>query len=145
MITTMNHTSFTVSNLEQSVDFYQNVLGLELVSYAERDEEFSAAVTGIQGAKLNIAYMKAANCSVELIEYIAGMGERIDTKPCNIGSAHICFNVKEFDRWIDHLKKNHVQFRGALCHVPEGPNKGKQVVYAIDNDGNNLEFIEELS
>lgn len=145
MITTMNHTSFTVSNLQQSVDFYQNVLGLELVSYAERDEEFSSAVTGIKGAKLNIAYMKAANCSIELIEYTSGAGEKLDTKTCNIGSTHVCFNVKEFDAWMKHLEENHVQLRGELCHVPAGPNKGKQVVYAMDIDGNNLEFIEELS
>ena len=30
MITRMNHMSFTVSNLERSVDFYHNTLGLEL-------------------------------------------------------------------------------------------------------------------
>lgn len=144
MITTMNHTSFTVSDLEKSIAFYQNVLGLELVSLAERGETFSSAVTGISGAKMNIAYLKAANCSIELIEYTGGAGERLDTKTSNTGSAHVCFNVKNFDEWMIHLRNNNVRFRGELCHVPAGPNKGKQVVYAMDNDGNNLEFIEEL-
>ena len=67
MISTVNHVSFTVSNLEESIEFYKNVLGLELISLAERDEAFSAAVTGVPKAKMNIAYMKAANCSIDLI------------------------------------------------------------------------------
>lgn len=143
MITMMNHVSFTVSNLAESVEFYQEVLGLEMVSLAERDEMFSSSVTGIVGAKLNIAYMKALNCSIELIEYTGKTGTRIDTATNNIGSAHVCFNVKGFDMWIEHLKKHNVKFHGNICSVPAGPNKGKRVVYAIDNDGHNLEFIEE--
>ena len=141
MITNMNHTSFTVSNLQESVDFYQNVLGLELISLAKRDREFSSAVSGVKDAELNIAYMKAPNCSIELIEYTSGVGERLNTRTCNIGSAHVCFNVEHFDEFIEHLKKHHVRFRGELCLVPEGPNKGKKVCYTQDNDGNNLEFI----
>ena len=142
MLTMMNHVSFTVSNLAKSVEFYQEVLGLEMVSLAERDEMFSSSVTGIVGAKLNIAYMKALNCSIELIEYTGTTGIRIDTPTNNIGSEQVCFNVKDFDKWIEHLKRHNVKFRGTICRVPAGPNKGKQVVYAIDNDGNNLEFLE---
>ncbi len=144
MISTMNHVSFTVSNLQNSIDFYQNVLGLELVSLAERDEEFSSAVTGIQGAKMNIAYMRIANCAVELIEYTGAQGTRLDTLTNNIGSAHVCFNVKNFDEWMIRLKDNQVRFRGELCLAPAGPNKGKRVCYCMDNDGNNLEFMEEI-
>ena len=144
MITTINHTSFTVNNLEKSVDFYQKVLGLELVSLADRDEEFSSKVTGIKGAKLNIAYMKAPNCSIELIEYTGAKGVRLDTSTNNTGSTHVCFNVKDFDEWLEHLERNHVRYSGELCYVPAGPNKGKRVCYCVDNDGNNLEFIEEM-
>lgn len=144
MISTMNHTSFTVSNLQDSIHFYQNVLGLKLVSLAERDKDFSSAVTGIAGAKLNIAYMKTANCAIELIEYTGARGTRLDTRTNNIGSAHICFNVKNFDEWLLRLRENQVQFRGELCLVPAGPNKGKRVCYCMDNDGNNLEFMEEV-
>ena len=144
MITNMNHTSFTVSNLQEAIKFYQEVLGLELISLADRDEEFSSAVTGIEGAKLNIAYMRSSNCSIELIEYSGAMGVRLDTATNNIGSAHICFNVKDYDEWLVRVKQNHVRFRGRLCHVPAGPNQGKRVCYCMDNDGNNLEFIEEV-
>ena len=143
MITTMNHISFTVSDLKASVEFYEKVLGLRCISFAERDGTFSSEVTGVPGAKLYIAYMEAENCNIELIQYTKGQGERLDTKTCNIGSAHVCFNIRDYDEWLERMEKNGVRFRGKLCEVPEGPNKGKRVCYMMDNDGNNLEFIED--
>ena len=142
MIKNVNHVSFTVNNLRESVDFYTKVLGLELLNLADRDEEFSSAVTGISGAKLNIAYIKADGCNIELIEYTGAKGDRLDTATNNNVSAQLCVNVVKFDEWIEHLKKNSVRFRGELCQVPAGPNLGRKVCYAMDNDGNNLEFIE---
>lgn len=144
MITTMNHTSFTVSDLQKSLQFYQDVLGLEVISLAERDNEFSSKVSGVNDAKMNIAYIKAGSGAIELIEYVSGKGQRLDTTPSNTGSAHVCFNIKDFDKWMEHLKINHVTLRGEVCIVPAGPNKGRKVVYAADIDGNNLEFIEEV-
>lgn len=142
MITLINHVSFTVSDLDKSVEFYTNVMGLECVSYAERGEVFSSDVTGVQGVKMKIAYMRAENCSIELIQYVCGSGVKLDTSTCNIGSAHVCFNVKDFDKWLEHIAIHKVQLRGKVCVVPAGPNIGKKVCYAMDNDGNNLEFIE---
>ena len=143
MITAMNHVSFTVSNLEQSVDFYKNVLNFTCVSLAERSREFSSAVTGIDGAAMKIAYMNGPGCTIELIQYTSGTGERLNTKTSNIGSAHVCFNIADYDEWLERMKHYNVKFRGELCIVPAGPNKGKRVCYMTDNDGNNLEFIED--
>ena len=144
MISMVNHVSFTVSDLNKSVEFYSDILGLECISILERDEEFSTNVTGIPGVKMKIAYMKIENCSIELIEYISGSGIKLDTKTCNIGSAHICLNIREYDAWLERMRKYNVQFSGKVCVVPAGPNIGKRVCYIKDNDGNNIEFIESI-
>lgn len=143
MITAINHVSFTVSDLEKSVEFYKSVLGLECISISERSQEFSSDVTGIRGAVMKIAYMRMQNCSIELIQYIQGAGRKLDTKTNNIGSAHICFNITDYDEWMERMKLHNVKFRGKLCVVPAGPNKGRKVCYMTDIDGNNLEFIED--
>lgn len=142
MITGLNHMSFTVSSLNKSIEFYEKILGLEVVSKARRGREFSQAVTGIENAELNIAYVKTQNGYIELIEYINGQGEKIDTSTCNIGSSHICFNVEDFEQWVNYLQKNNVKFCGSVCKVPAGPNKGRGVCYCEDIDGNTLEFME---
>ena len=144
MITGLNHMSFTVSNLDNSIAFYEKVLGLETISKATRDRDFSQDVTGVENAEMNIAYVKVPNGFIELIEYVNGKGKKLDTTTCNIGSAHICFNVKEFEQWMEHLRKNNVKFRGKVCKVPAGPNQGKSVCYCEDIDGNTIEFIEEI-
>lgn len=143
MIASANHVSFTVSDLEASVAFYRDVLGMECISLAERDEAFSSAVTGIPGVAMRIAYMQSPGFAVELIQYTSGQGTKIDTSTNNPGSTHLCFNISEYDEWIDRMKANNVRMCGELCRVPAGPNKGKRVCYMLDHDGNHLEFIEQ--
>jgi len=139
----MNHISFTVSNLENSVAFFKDMLGLELVNTCERDKEFSERVTGIKDAHLKIAYLKAANCSIELIEYLTPKGMKVDTSTCNVGSAHVCFNVDNFDQLTKDLRKNDIKFAGDVCVIPAGPNKGKMVLYFEDPDSNTIEIISD--
>jgi catechol 2,3-dioxygenase-like lactoylglutathione lyase family enzyme len=144
MIKSMNHMSFTVRDLDVSVTFYRNILGLELENISSRDPLFSEKVTGIKGANLKIAYMKAPNCSVELIQYLSPVGKHIDTATNNVGSAHVCFIVDNFDKQVKMLKENRVHIVSVDgCLVPEGPNIGKGVVYFHDPDNNTIEFISE--
>ncbi len=136
--------SFTVSDLTTSVAFYRDVLGLELASLAERDPEFSARVTGIPGAHLRIAYLRAPNASVELIQYLQPEGARIDTRTCNVGSAHVCFIVDDFPALMQRLREANVVFSGEVATVPAGPNIGRGVVYCEDPDGNTVEFLSDV-
>ena len=137
----MNHMSFTVKNLERSVDFYMNILGLELINKSTRDQNFSERVTGIPGAKLKIAYLGAPNCAVELIQYESPNGEKIDTKTSNVGSAHVCFIVDKFEVMVEELEKQEVVFPGKPSIIPGGPNQGRGVLYFEDPDGNTIEII----
>lgn len=141
MIVEMNHMSFTVSDLDRSVKWYQETLGLELISLDNRDAAFSSRVTGIPGAELRIAYLKAPNCAVELIQYLSPKGAVIDTRTCNIGSAHVCFIVDDFPAMVDRLRAARVVFGGLPSIVPAGPNIGRGVLYFEDPDSNTVEIL----
>ena len=145
MITAMNHVSFTVSNLERSVAFYRDAIGLEYVNAFQRDEAFSARVTGIAGASLKIAYLRTSNCSIELIEYLTPEGRKIDTATCNVGSAHVCFNVDDFDASVDRVLSMGGSLAGERVVVPSGGNQGRSVAYLEDPDGNTIEFISNAA
>ncbi len=142
MIKNINHMSFTVSDLDRSVKFYHDVLGLEISNITERPKEFSEKATGIKDAHLNIAYLEGGNCALELIQYLSPKGENIDTRLCNVGSAHICFNIDNFHEMIKKLKEKKVKFVGDPLEIPAGPNKGKHMVYIEDPDSNTIELIE---
>ena len=100
MIKNINHMSFTVSDVDVSLKFYHGMLGLEIINVSERGKEFSEKATGIKNAHLKIAYLKGENCTIELVQYLSPEGEKIDTRTCNVGSAHICFNVKNFHEYV---------------------------------------------
>jgi len=141
MITNLNHASFTVSNLDESLKFYNQILGLKILDVSYRERSFSESVTGIKGANLKIAYFEANNCRIELIQYLSPKAKKIDTTTSNIGSAHICFNVDNFNLIVEKLKKHEVKFSGDICEIPAGPNKGKKVLYFEDYDNNTIEII----
>jgi len=150
MITSFNHFSFTVADLDKTIKFYEDVFGLEFLSRARREPWFSEAVTGVKGAELDMAFFKLQNSGgaigggvLELIEYITPKGVKLDTTTCNIGSAHVCFNVADFDGFVERLRANGVRFRGSIEQIPAGPNKGRKVAYIEDFDGNVIELISE--
>jgi len=145
MLTSVNHTSFTVSDVERSVKFYTELLGMKLISLAERPQDFCEKVTGIPGARMKTAYVEGAGYNIELIQYIASPGKKLDTRNNNVGSAHLCFNVDNLMEMYRDLKSKGVRFRGEVATVPAGPNKGALLVYLLDPDDNNLEFIQPPS
>jgi catechol 2,3-dioxygenase-like lactoylglutathione lyase family enzyme len=145
MYTGVNHTSFTVSDLDRSVQFYTEALGMKLLNVSERDPAFSEKVTGIPGAHLRIAYVEAAGYCIELIQYLAPPAVKIDTRTCNVGSAHLAFNVDDLQGMYEEMSAKGVTFISPPCTIPAGPNKGGKAVYLEDLDNNTLEFIEPPS
>jgi len=142
VIINVNHTSFTVSDLDRSISFYRNFLGLELISLTGRDPAFSEKVTGIPGANLKIAYLQAPGHRLELIQYLSPSGEKLDCRTNNIGSAHLAFNVDNLPALYADLKAKGVQFKSEPLEVSAGPNKGTMAVYFTDPDGITLEFLQ---
>jgi len=52
------HVSFTVSNLEASVKWYTEVLGLEYVRGQEHHNEYTARLVGYPDAHLKVAQLR---------------------------------------------------------------------------------------
>ena len=142
MITRTNHTSFTVSDLDRSITFYRDLLGFELISLAGRDPKFSEKVTGIPGARLQVAYLQAPGHRIELIQYISSPGVTLDLRTNNIGCGHIAFDVDDLRKMYAQLKAKGVHFKSEPLESTAGPTKGGFVVYLADPDGITLEFIQ---
>lgn len=142
MITGVNHTSFTVSDLDKSLAFYNDLLRMPVLSIAERPIEFGEKVVAIPGAHLKIAYLDAWGHKLELIQYLSHPRGRVTTQTCDVGSAHLCFNVDDIYTMVRELTAKGVKFKGDPQVIPAGTNKGGLVVYLEDFDGITLEFIQ---
>ena len=139
-ITGTNHTSFTVSDLERALGLFRDGLGFEVTSKAPRDPKLTERITGIPGAELLIAFVRAPGHSIELIE--PAQRGRVDARPCDAGFAHIAFDVDEVDAVLEAVRPHGVVPISPPVAIDQGPNKGRRVVYTRDPDGITIEFIE---
>jgi catechol 2,3-dioxygenase-like lactoylglutathione lyase family enzyme len=57
-ILAVDHTGFTVSDLEKSLAFWRDVLGFELSHRPHQTGSLASEITGVPGAEISIAVLK---------------------------------------------------------------------------------------
>jgi catechol 2,3-dioxygenase-like lactoylglutathione lyase family enzyme len=138
-----NHTSFTVSNLDRSIGFLRDCLRFEVISRGPRDPAIVSRITGVEGAEMTIAFLKAPGHTLELIEYRAPASKgKVDARPCDTGFAHVAFNVDNADAAVAAAAQYGVKPISPPVTIDQGPNKGRKVCYLRDWDGITIELIE---
>jgi len=144
MIHGVHHTCITVSDLERSIGFYRDLLGLELLltEESERSQDDRSKALGVAGAKVKLAILSAGNARVELIEYVASTGRPYDRKNNDVGAMHIAFQVEDIDAVYQRLVDHGVSFTAPPATIPAGPMAGWRWTYFFDPDGVSLEIIQ---
>jgi catechol 2,3-dioxygenase-like lactoylglutathione lyase family enzyme len=144
MILGVHHTCITVSDLERSVAFYRDVLGLELVmtEESERSGDDRSKALGVPKAKVRLAILRAGDAQVELIEYVSAKGRPYDRNNNDAGAMHIAFRVEDIDAVYQRLLDHGVRFTAPPATIPAGPMEGWRWTYFFDPDGVSLEIIQ---
>lgn len=145
-ISATNHTSFTVESLDRAIALFRDGLGFELTSRAGRDPASIQTITGVPGAEVEIAYLRRPDHTVELIEY-SGPADRgtVEARPCDVGFAHIAFDVTDLDGVIAHLAPyGAVPISPPYVNKRGGPNAGVRVSYLTTPDKVTVELIERV-
>jgi len=144
------HFSFTVSDIEQSIRFYRDVVGLELVHTQEQANPYTRKLVGYPDAHLKVAmfripgaYVGRSGHILELVEYVAPRGEKLDTRTLNTGAAHLAFEVDDIHAEFARMAALGVRFRSSEpVAIEAGRNKGGYTVYFLDPDDITLEIIQ---
>ena len=139
-----DHTGITVSNLERSLAFWRDVLGFELSHTAHQKGELAQEITGVQGAEIKLAVLRApGGHKIELLEYLAPADrKRANLRPCDVGSVHVALLVYDLDSVLERIAASDWKAAGKPQTLTKGPNAGKRVVYVRDPDGTTIEFME---
>jgi catechol 2,3-dioxygenase-like lactoylglutathione lyase family enzyme len=143
-----DHTGITVSNLERSLKFWQNVLGFELSHRTHQTGELASEITGVPGAEISLAVLKApGGHKIELLEYNAPADRRqhVDLRPCDVGHVHVALTVEDLDAVLNKIAASGWKAVGKPQTLQTGPNAGKRVVYVRDPDGTTIEFMQPPS
>ena len=145
MIKAIEHFSFTVSNLEESLDFLCNKLGLEATPVMDIEHPDVNEIIGMPDAHLRISLVKLpGNQNIELIQYVRPEGKSLDLSTCNNGVAHIAFEVSDINALYKKLSGKGITFVNPPVWAPGNDGKGKWgVCYLKGPDNITLELIEK--
>jgi catechol 2,3-dioxygenase-like lactoylglutathione lyase family enzyme len=139
------HAGLTVGDIERSIDFYCDLLGMKLAWRQSSDSPYISQLTGLAGTHLLVAYLRPQDSDgpyVELLQYIAPPGTPIDPTPNNPGTAHVCFFVEDLDREYDRLVETGVKFVSEPNLITAGVHAGSKTVYLYDPDGIRVELFQ---
>lgn len=150
MIADVLHFSFTVSDIEKTVKWYTEVLGLQLVHQQVGDNDYTRTLVGVPDARIKVAQFRLptgrpthSTHMLELIEYASGGALADGPVPVNrVGGSHLGFVVTDIHRRYRTLVAAGVRFVNPPVRITEGANEGGYACYFHDPDGNVLEFLQ---
>lgn len=118
------HTRMRVSNLEETVDFYQKVFGLEVSRRHESP----------RGSKL--VFLSVPNSDEEIeITYFPGSGQVVVQEDL----MHLAFEVENMNEFGNHIKKVGYEFSDG----PTQSSSGSTFAFIDAPEGYEIEVIEK--
>jgi catechol 2,3-dioxygenase-like lactoylglutathione lyase family enzyme len=150
LIADVLHFSFTVSDIEASIDWYTRVLGLKLVHRQRQENEYTQVLVGIPGAILEVAQFAVPGVPparsthmLELVEYVTPRGEAFGELATNsVGCAHLALMVTDIHERHARMCEQGVVFRNPPVAITAGANSGGFACYFHDPDGITLELLQ---
>lgn len=142
----VHHTGIIVKNLDRSIYFYHDLLGLPIQT--EPSPWFSgdqlAQGVGVPGASLRQVNLRVGDGVLELLEYGNRPADNDTVPPQNrLGSMHIALRVDDLQATVADLEAKGITFLSAPNVVDEGVLAGWRWIYFLDPDGVTIELVEE--
>ena len=141
MITSFRHACVIVDNLNKSLKFYRDTLGLKVDKILTVQGKYPDAAFNKKGIKLAYAKLRAPRDpknSPPVFELHYWQNPKIKPAP---GYNHISFTIKNLEREYKRLHKLGVKFISAPITAPD---KKTKICFGYDPDKNLIEFIEDL-
>jgi lactoylglutathione lyase len=143
-ITGFFHAGITVKDMDASLPFYREGLGLKEAFDRILDADYLRDVLQLPLANLRAVYLHIPQGGfVELLEY-RGL-ERLPaaSRPCDFGAGHLCLYVSNIDDMVSRLHSMGYQTRSREpIDITAGPNAGARSIYALDPDGYPIELFQ---
>lgn len=147
MVSAIRHIGFVVTNLENSLKFYTDILGLKLYRRCVEEGDFIDSLTGIKNVKLEWAKLIIPSGGlIELLQYHSHPDSKVENElegnPSNkLGCSHAALTVEDLSSLYQRLISNGYSCKSMPLIAPGGKAK---ILYCHDPDGAILELIEDL-
>ena len=124
----LHHAGVTVSDLERSIAFYEEMFGAGVALRVDLDE-------------LSLVMLELPNAFVELLEYRLP-GREQPPRASDLGAGHFALLIDDVVDAHARLLARGVAFEGPPLRVPDGPSEGYVITFCLDPDGNRIELIQ---
>ena len=140
-----HHTSFSVVDMRETLAFYCDLLGFEIVN--ERPavtEAYFRAIVGFPDAVVHAVLLRIPGTDhlLELLEYKHPRGIAQDLRPNNPGSSHLAYIVDDLTAMYSTLQEKGVEFISGPVALDAGPNSGGWALYMKDPNGIVIELYQ---
>ena len=141
----IDHVNIVVADLERSIRFYTELLGLRREFEVALEGEWVETVTGLRGARARCVFLEGDDGSarIELLQYLSPAGEALPTAsaPNTRGLRHVAFIVPDLDVLVARLRAAGVTLVSEPVTVPFAVSTmgRKRLCYFLDPDGTLLE------
>lgn len=141
MIKSMHHVGISVANLERSMAFYTELLGMEVAAppfpLSGQDLEQIMAVPDLQG---RMCVVRKGTLLIELFEFAQPkpLAKDANYSVSNHGISHFGIEVDDIDHVYQQLLAAGVRFHSPVMSF----QRGVKATYGRDPDGNVFELLE---
>ena len=150
MINEIMHVGVTVSNMDNSIKFYRDVLGLEFIGEILMEGKETNLLFGKKNVKARVAYLNGGKdimCPpVELIQFLNEDCIKDPARLDKTSISEICFRVDDNDKVYKHLILNNVECLSSpqsFDFTASGFGKSK-AIYFKDPDGIIFELMQKV-
>jgi catechol 2,3-dioxygenase-like lactoylglutathione lyase family enzyme len=138
----LHHTGLTVADLDRSLHFWRDAMGMEVLFQQEKAGGYLEAIVGEPGAHVRMAHLAFGGQGprIELFQYLAPSGGQHRLRPADVGFAHVCVACDDLDERLERLIAAGGRPFSKPVEVDTGVNKGGRSVYLRDPDGHVVEL-----
>lgn len=140
----LHHTGLTISDLERSLRFWRDAMGMEVLFQQEKDGGYLEAIVGEPGAHVRMAHLAfdGEGPRIELFQYLAPGGGQHMQRPADTGFVHVCVACDDLDERLARLVDAGGTPFGDPVEIDTGVNRGGRGLYLRDPDGHVVELFE---
>jgi catechol 2,3-dioxygenase-like lactoylglutathione lyase family enzyme len=145
----MEHVGLTVPNLQEACDFFEKVLGAEVLftaatNFKHDTGEWMAEHLNVhpRAAITEFRYVRMKNgTNLEIFQYTSPDQKTVTPKNSDVGGYHLAFYVDDIKAAVKYLKDNGIRVLGEPTAYTEGPNLGLTWCYFLSPWGLQLEVV----
>ena len=139
----IRHTGIVVTDMERSLEFYRDIMGLKPVIDFTEKGQFIDTISNAGGIDLRMVKLIAEDGGmIELLHYVSHpQPNRGENKLYETGPTHVAFTVDDVDKTYAQWSAKGVTCNSEPVMAPDGKAK---VFFCQDPDGTYLEIVQIL-